>query len=50
MRNFAGMRERLAVTGTAVTAPQDAPAETPRADSKAKPDGGEAESKTGRKR
>jgi len=65
MRNFTGMRERLAAAGTAVARPQDAPAEIAPADtkSKAKPadaktkpalpkgkaDAGEAGAKTGRK-
>ena len=50
MRNFAGMRERLAVTGTAVTAPQDAPAENASADTETKPDVRGAATKAGKKR
>lgn len=53
MKNFTGMRERLAVAGTAVAAPQDAPAEIPaaeaEAETKAKPGSG-SEAKSSRKR
>lgn len=52
MRNFTGMRERLAATATAVAAPQDAPAETPPAEAevKAKSGGNGADTKASRKR
>ena len=52
MRNFTGMRERLAVAGTAVATPQDAPVETApaEAEAKAKPASSGGEAKAGRKR
>lgn len=59
MRNFNGMRERLAAAGSAVAAPQDAqaalttpdaPGQNNTADAKSKPDAGEASAKTSRKR
>ncbi len=52
MKNFTGMRERLAATATAVAAPQDAAAENApiEADAKAKPGGSGTEAKASRKR
>lgn len=54
MKNFTGMRERLAAATTAVATPQDAPAENPPAEAegepKAKSGGSGTEAKAGRKR
>jgi len=50
MRNFSGMRERLAVMETAVATPQDAAAENTPVETKGKSDGSAAGAKVGKKR
>lgn len=50
MKNFTGMRERLAATATAVAAPQDAPVENAPVEADAKPAASGTQAKPSRKR